>query len=231
MTPKRLLASALLAAVAIASQSATAADAPAQASWYSGTYQVTITNLTRGTSFTPLLVASHSSGIHLFELGSPASPELRTLAEEGNTMPLADLLESTQGVHDVATGNGLTAPGATTTLQIRAGLQDRISLAAMLIPTNDGFVAIDAAEVPLPHRTETLYANGYDAGTEQNDELCASIPGPDYPECGGPGGGAQAGNGEGYVFVHAGIHGVGDFDPANRDWRNPVAKIVITRMH
>ena len=60
-----------------------------------------------------------------------------------------------------------------------------------------------------------------------------SIPGPqvladDLEECSTLGG-ADAGNGEGFIFVHAGIHDVGDLKSENRDWRNPVAKIVIER--
>ena len=36
--------------------------------------------------------------------------------------------------------------------------------------------------------------------------------------------------GEGYVYIHPDIHGVGDLVPAARDWRNPVAKITIRRL-
>ena len=51
-------------------------------------FEVTVTNLTRGQQFTPILVASHRAEVKLFKLGSPASPELATLAEEGNTARL-----------------------------------------------------------------------------------------------------------------------------------------------
>jgi hypothetical protein len=43
-------------------------------------------------------------------------------------------------------------------------------------------------------------------------------------------GGAPAGGEEGYVHIHAGIHGVGDLEPGMRDWRNPVARITIRRV-
>ena len=44
----------------------------------------------------------------------------------------------------------------------------------------------------------------------------------------GPGGGGMpAGGEEGYVHVHAGIHGIGDLDASERDWRNPVAMVTI----
>ena len=32
---------------------------------------------------------------------------------------------------------------------------------------------------------------------------------------------------EGFIHVHAGIHGIGDLIEAERDWRNPVARIAI----
>ena len=75
-------------------------------------FQVTITNLTGGQQFTPLLLVSHRSSVHLFALGAAASPQLRTLAEEGNTGPLATLLRATPGVREVVTGTDLTNPGA-----------------------------------------------------------------------------------------------------------------------
>ena len=193
-------------------------------------YEVTVTNVTRDQSFTPLLVVAHRRQVRLFEVGQPASPELEALAETGSTMPFEELLESVPGVHGFNTGEGLLAPGKTTTIYVKGHRGDRISLAGMLIPTNDGFVAIDSAG-PFGRGAQSLYAPAYDSGTEINDELCASIPGPPYDECGGPGGGgAPEGDEEGFVRIHEGIHGVGDFDEARRDWRNPVAKVRIRRV-
>jgi hypothetical protein len=37
-------------------------------------------------------------------------------------------------------------------------------------------------------------------------------------------------NGEGYVSIHAGIHGIGDLMSKDHDWRNPVAKVSIKRV-
>jgi hypothetical protein len=211
---------------------ASAAVASPQQHAQTARYEVTITNLTVGQQFTPFLLTTHNTSVSLFDLGTPASSQLRALAEEGNTTPLADLLHATPGVRKVVVGSGLTNPGQTVSFDIDAGYFDRISLAAMLIPTNDSFVAVDGAELPfLGFRHEvTLYAPAYDAGTESNDELCASIPGPFFAECGGPGGGAQVGGGAGFVHISSGVHGVGDLAPALRDWRNPVAKIVIKRV-
>jgi hypothetical protein len=195
-------------------------------------FEVTVTNLTRGQRFTPIMVASHRQGVRLFELGQPASPELETLAEEGNTMPLKTLLGADPDVLDVTDSGALLDPGASATIKVKTrGGFDHISLASMLIPTNDGFFALNGVEGPRGHRGAIYTSVAYDAGSERNDETCASIPGPDFDECNGPGGGgAPSGDEEGYVHVHAGMHGIGDMNEAERDWRNPVARIVIRRV-
>ena len=195
-------------------------------------YEVTVTNLTRGQQFTPILVASHKAGVRLFELGTPASPQLKTLAEEGNVAPMTALLLGNPNVRDVVNSGGLLDPGKSVTQRVSTlGSFDSVSVAAMLIPTNDGFFAVNDAEGPNGQDVITLFSPAYDAGTERNDETCASIPGPFFIECGGPGGGGAPGGGEGYVHIHAGIHGIGDLDPALRDWRNPVARITIRRVN
>lgn len=201
-------------------------------------YEVTVTNLTRGQQFTPILVATHKEGVRLFNLGEPASPQLAVLAEEGDTAPLTNLLLATPGVNEVVTAPGFLDPGASRTVTVAAHAQfDHLSVAAMLIPTNDGFFAVNGVAGPRGNNTSKgdnalmLFSPAYDAGSERNDELCASIPGPNFTECGGPGGGGMpSGNEEGYVHIHAGIHGIGDLNAAMRDWRNPVARIVIRRI-
>jgi len=194
-------------------------------------FEVTVTNLTRGQQFTPILVASHKAGVRLFELGSPASPQLKTLAEEGNVGPMTALLLGSPNVRDVVNSGGLLDPGKSVTQRVSTLRSfDNVSVAAMLIPTNDGFFAVNDAEGPNGLEPIIVFSPAYDAGTERNDETCASIPGPFFVECGGPGGGGAPGGGEGYVHIHAGIHGIGDLEPALRDWRNPVARITIRRV-
>jgi len=174
-------------------------------------YEVTITNLTRGQQFTPVLVASHKQGVSLFNAGDAASPELATLAEEGNTGPLTTLLSGMPEVRDITSSPGLLDPGKSVTVTVKTGgAFNHVSVAAMLIPTNDGFFSLNGVKGPNGNGTLTLFSPAYDAGSERNDELCASIPGPSFEECGGPGGGGMAiGDEEGYVHIHAGIHGIG----------------------
>jgi len=192
-------------------------------------HTVTITNVTRGQSLTPALIVVHRPGVELFELGMPASPELVALAEEGNTGPFTSLLESMPDVYSVATTGVLLMPGESVSVEIDTkGDFDRLTVAAMLIPTNDGFFAVQGVRLPNSQKGATYLAMAYDAGSEVNDELCASIPGPMLPfpgpECGL---GGSPGGGEGYVYVHPGIHGGGDLQPAQRDWKNPVAVVKV----
>ena len=190
-------------------------------------YEITVTNVTRGQSFTPILVATHKAGVSLFAEGSPASPELALLAEGGNTAPLAAVLGANPNVYDVTTIPGRLAPGKSVTVKVKMedGF-DHVSVAAMLIPTNDGFFALNGVRGPKGGRTLSFESPAYDAGSEPNDELCTNIPG---PVCGGEGASPNAG-GEGFVHIHAGIHGIGNLPAAERDWRNPVAEITIRRV-
>ena len=199
----------------------------AQANEGRWTYEVTVTNITYNQRFTPLLLATHKPEIRFFTLGQPAIPELVTLAEEGNVAPLRALLQASPLVNATAAGNGLLDPGKSFSFQIQGNpRRDRLSLAAMLIPTNDAFVSLDAVHLPYPGwPAQTYTARAYDAGSEVNDELCTSIPGPFFAECGGSGGGAKVNGGEGFVHVHRGIHGVGNLKASERDWRNPVAEV------
>ncbi len=195
-------------------------------------YAIEVTNMTRAQSFTPILVATHTQAVRLFTPGAAASPELRDLAEEGNTDPLTTLLRGMRrDVRDVVSTAGLLTPGVTVGIEVLGNDPfDRISIAAMLIPTNDAFFSVTGVLLPKGNEVLTIDAPAYDAGTERNDERCASIPGPNFAECNGPGGGARIGGGEGAVTVHSGIHGIGDLRASERDWRNPVARIVIRRI-
>jgi len=195
-------------------------------------YEVTITNVTKAIQFTPILAATHSSRFQIFEVGKPAIPELALLAEDGNPGPLAEVAVASGLVADSANSADvlgtppLLFPGQSVTLNIKSVRGARfLSLAAMLLPTNDSFVALNTVRLP-EWGSKTYNALGYDAGSESNDELCVNIPG---PVCGGAGSSPDDG-GEGYVFISNGIHGIGDLSPATYDWRNPVAVVKVRRV-
>ncbi|MDZ7808978.1 MAG: spondin domain-containing protein [Arhodomonas sp.] len=87
-----------------------------------------------------------------------------------------------------------------------------LSLAAMILPTNDGFVALNGVAFPRGGETATHYLLGYDAGTEANDEIRGSgmvdtagfpVPPPLDPTVGENGSGVSVAE-EGFVTVHRG---------------------------
>lgn len=207
----------------------------ASADWGSR-WRIEITNVTPGQTFTPLLVATHYASVDMFEPGQPASAELASLAEGGDIAPLRHVLEAAgRRVSDIKTNGGLLGPGESVTLMLEGRPGQRLSLAGMLIPTNDTFVGVDAVFLPL-YGTQIVHALAYDAGSERNDQNCANIPG---PRCGGQGEspGMNAGD-EGFVHVSNGFHELGGgaaahgeiLAPAPYDWRNPVAIVKIQRV-
>lgn len=190
-------------------------------------YEVEITNVTQGQSFTPMIVVTDRDPVPIFALGDAASDELATLAEGGATGPLEELFEEEGATVHVDDG-GLLGPGETRVLLVDAGRRARyLSLAGMLLPTNDTFVALNS--IRLPKRGQATHAAvAYDAGTEENDQDCESIPG---PLCGGEPDSLPAETDEGYVYVSNGFHDLGDevLGPVVYDWKNPVAVIKIQR--
>ncbi|MGD8560820.1 MAG: spondin domain-containing protein [Gammaproteobacteria bacterium] len=191
-------------------------------------YKVTVTNLTGHQPLSPILVATHRGGMSFFQPGETASDELAAMAEAGNAMPLAEKLSDMHGVSAVEVSAGITAPGQTTTVIIKARRhRDHLSVGTMLVNTNDAFAAVANVHLPKRGHAVTYMAPAYDAGTETNDELCANVPG---PACGGAGL-SPMDTGEGFVTIHNGIHGIGGLMASQYDWRNPVAKIVVERMH
>ena len=222
----RLISNLSIAAFLVAGFTAGTGDADEE-----GHFAVTVTNLTRGQVFTPILVASHAAGVMLYELGQPASVPLEHLAEAGDTGPLKQMLSSMREVLDVTDSGAPLPPGHSVTIKVQTrGEFDHVSVASMLVPTNDAFFAVNDAEGPEGERTITLYSPAYKAGTEAADELCIHIPGPPNV-CQGEGFNPSRAGAENFVHVHSGIHGVGDLKAADRDWRNPVARIVIRRVH
>jgi hypothetical protein len=189
-------------------------------------YSVTITNITHGTLFTPILVITHKAGHPVFTLGETASEELASVAEAGNTQPLQDKLMVSGLSYDAISTGAPLLPGKSVTVTIKSKPRyNHLSLAAMMLPTNDGFIAING--MALPRKVATKIIPGYDAGSETNSELCADIPG---PQCGGEPLSPND-SGEGYVHIHSGIHGDGDLSTSQYDWKNPVAIVKIVRMN
>lgn len=197
------------------------------------TFLVTVENLTDNQTLTPAVVAAHMNGFRLFRNHRPASNGLQQLAENGGVPVLVDELNSNDHVTGVAVaGDAPIPPGASASTLITAtGSKNRISVAAMLICTNDGFAGVSNANASRDPGEATRYGRAYDAGTEINTQVfddlvppCSGIPGvgtgmsdPDLAE-------------NGVVRRHKGITEIGDLSPATHGWDNPVIKVTIERV-
>ncbi len=195
--------------------------------------QVTITNLTSGQTFTPIMVATHKANVTLFSLGQPASVDLEHMAEAGDLSELEASLRANPDVDQVTDSGAPLPPGQSVTVMVEdRGAFHYLSVTGMLVPTNDGFFALNDVVAPTASAAAsslTYYSPAYDAGTEADDESCAHIPGPPNV-CMGEGFNPSREGAGNYVHIHAGIHGIGDLSAATYDWRNPVARIVVARM-
>ena len=189
-------------------------------------YKVTITNITRGQIISPPIVISHNEDFQLFSLGHPAPTGLAQLAEDGMTEPLSDHLDTLDSVFQYRTAGGGIPPGESVTVEIETQKgYDLLSAAGMLVSSNDAFFAVRGVKA-RSKGDASFDAEAYDAGSEFNSEDCDYIPGPPCEN----GGVRDTAGAEGYVFIHAGIHGIGGLDPAVRDWRNPVATVMVQKV-
>ncbi len=204
---------------------------------------ISITNLTHGSHFTPLLVSAHPADSHLFEVGMAASANLQAMAEGGDTSGLiTDLNAISADVSDNPAG-GLMMPGQTVTFDLMTAMDNsNLSVVAMVLPTNDGFVGLDSMAIPTMAGTYTYYLNAYDAGTEVNDEIingggapgAAGIPADPLGSGGTGATGVTENESNDKIHVHRGVVGDSDASGGFSDlasrvhrWLNPVAKLVI----
>mmetsp|Transcript_15065 Transcript_15065/g.26859 ORF Transcript_15065/g.26859 Transcript_15065/m.26859 type:complete len:246 (+) Transcript_15065:163-900(+) len=188
------------------------------------TFTIEVQNSSWKQPFSPYFVMIHDERTTpLYRQGEPAIAPLARLAEDGNPTPLATWYDGASGVYEsfVANGGNPTAPGKSYSFKVTIPYGAKLTLASMAINTNDCFVSVngqdiyDGARFALP---------GLDAGSEENNESCKSIPG---PACTSSSGNVQSGNGEGFVHIHRGVVGFKDI-PVSADWRNPMAFVSIS---
>jgi hypothetical protein len=221
---KRMLVLAVVAALAVTTMGLSAsADHPER------TYRVTVTNLTDGQPMTPFVVATHDRSFSLFSRGAMASHGLQQLAENGGVPVLVEELAANPAVGDVQVAAPAAGPpvhpGASVSVDVTATLDARfVTLAGMLICTNDGFTGVSTVKVP--YDSKTVYGFAYDAGTEINTEAYEDL----VPPCDGLGQTGETNPAlaeDGRIHRHPGISGVADLDPATHDWRGPVVRVEI----
>jgi PKD repeat protein len=208
------------------------------------TFSVTIQNLVSGQPLSPPIVATHEGDFRMFRVGRDASTELELIARDGNQVPMYDLLADSRHVWDFVDVGVPLAPAGTTvsgftdsvTFMIQGREGDKLSLASMLICTNDGFVGLD--RVKLPTKGSSVFTlHGYDAGVEDNTEMSTDI----VDACSALGPVILSGdpNGNlngpvdtiprGVISAHGGVLGIGDLGSVHQIPAGAV-KVTVTRI-
>lgn len=202
-------------------------------------FDITVANLTNAQPLSPVAVIAHQDGYRLFSVGSAASLGLEELAEGGDNTALLAEAGAEPLVVATATGAAPIGPAGSEAVSLEVPETElpglRMSVGSMLVNTNDGFSAVNAAEVGdlAVGEVISIYAIAYDAGTEADTELAAEIPGP-------------AGGGEGFnparddladrVAMHAGVvsqddgFATSDLTGQTR-FDNPVVRVLIERVN
>ncbi|MEO5588351.1 MAG: spondin domain-containing protein, partial [Gemmatimonadaceae bacterium] len=149
-------------------------------------------------------------------------------------------LSSTSGIYEVIStggpinriGGGAPFPTSRTYTINAAANANRLSVAVMIICTNDGFTGLSGVKLPGGFKPESHLVGAWDAGTEQNNQLFSQIVDP--CQMAGPVRAPADGNGRvatnGVIETHPNITpGVGDLTAAHR-WQFPVARITVQRL-
>ena len=189
------------------------------------TLSLRIINQTFQQPFSPFFVMVHNDQAEpLYTRGVQSSEALAILAEDGDPSALVTMYEDSVDVMQAFSAGGLTLPGETRNIEVT--ITDEfplVSIASMCVNTNDCFVSLNGAAL---ESGATLNTPGNDAGSEVNNEDCSCIPGPacaNFEKLDG-----NCGEGEGYVHVHRGVHGVADLVPSEVDWRNPMMRVIVS---
>lgn len=233
ITSKRINALLSASVIAFASSTVMAQD-----------LSITVTNLTQGLYFTPILTSAHASDNHIFMAGTTATAELQAMAEGGDISGLVSILSNADANTSENPAGGLLAPSMSTTYTLtNDSANTHLSMTAMILPSNDGFVGLDGWEIPAEAGTYTIMLNAYDAGTEANNELVngggavgvLGIPAAPGGDSGTNGMGVTDTESNTMIHIHRGSLGDDVMDGGKSDlnnsihrWLNPVAKLTIT---
>ncbi len=161
--------------------------------WVSDTLTLTVSNVSSGTAYQgllgPVVWAVHTTDTQIFTVGEQASAGLEKLAEDGDPTDLQAELNS--GSLMEGTNAALLHPDRTYSFDVTPNITHPwLSVAAMVIPSNDTFMAFGSQGIRLleadgsPRDVMSIRADiaaeliAWDAGTEQNQ---AGAAGPDQP--------------------------------------------------
>jgi len=195
-------------------------------------YRIKLVNLTHGQPFSPPLALLHDGKFKAWEIGTPASIALEKLAEGGDA---GALLASQDGKPNHISDSPI-APGQGVSFSMTADSNDHqhLTLATMLVNSNDAFSGISGLDLAAMEAGETRIVNvgAYDSGTEGNSEAVGTMPG---PADGGEGFNAARDDIADQVTHHGGVvsHDDGLVDSVLSDahrFDNPVMRVEITRI-
>lgn len=174
----------------------------------SNRYHVTLTNTTYAQGFSFPVAATHAPSVHMFQVGQNANPAAAAIAQNGNPVPMFNVLKATTGITDLyvhpfpvaSAGNatafwksGLPAFNGTTlapttvdhnlsntiSFDISANSGDVFSVLGMLMCTNDGLTGLDGVALPSDSAHPVTYSlASYDAGVEANTYYTPDIVDP-----------------------------------------------------
>lgn len=200
-------------------------------------FDVSVDNLTNAQPLSPVAVIGHLEGYAVFVVGDAATVGLEDMAEGGDNTALLAEADADANVMVSASGGAPIGPAGSETVSIEVLESDvanlKISVATMLVNTNDAFSALDAMDVSSMAVGDSVMVElvAYDAGTEADTEAAGDIPGP-------------AGGGEGFnmarsdaadrVAMHAGVvsqddgFATSDLTEQHR-FDNPVMRVRIAR--
>ncbi len=195
-------------------------------------YQVSVTNLTNNQPFSPIASFLQSTEYQAWEVGSVASVEIEKLAESGNASPLVD----GQSDHPTNTTSGVLLPGSSVDFEISSNdiASTFLTVATMLVNTNDAFTGVTGISLSALESgdKEVFLTNVYDSGSEFNDELSSTVPG---PAAGGEGFNAERNDVTSVVTMHSGVvsqqDGYGDSSlTESHRFDNAVMRVVVSRL-
>lgn len=198
----------------------------------SRSYEITVKNLTNAQPLSPLAGVLHDEGYIAMTLGSAVSVALEKLAEGGDNSDFLSDAAANSAVSSTASTSGPIGPGKAGSILIE-GTGRRLSLATMLVNTNDAMTGLNAYDLSALSKDETIMLSlrSYDTGTEANSEAVTDLPGP-------------VAEGEGFnairddrdfLTVHPGVITSDDglassvLTEAHR-FDNPVARVMIKRI-
>ena len=195
-------------------------------------YTISITNLSNGQPLSPPVAMLHNRNFNFWKLGETASEALELMAEGGDGSELLSLRRN----NPQHQAESPVAPGETAvfSLQSRNKNLTYLSVAGMLVNTNDAFSGLNSVELSelQSGQTSVFYTHTYDAGTEFNSELSGTIPG---PADSGEGFNADRDDITNVVTLHGGVVSADDNYAESTlsgedKFDNPTLRIVVTAL-